>query len=252
MSFGDKHYVANVKDARTGDDVTTGCFTFVYDAGTKTLATLYANDARTSLANPITRTRFATDGKLDFYAAGVTVDIFINDALGNEAFIPGFSPTDHSILLDKTGVDKHLIAAHATETTETDTALDFPYGVEIYRVMVEVVTIDATETIDVGLLSSETAGDANGLLALAALGTAGFIQPWDISDTTTEDFTSPAYYGALMGTGTAGTSAANDTGNPGGSGHIVTGANAVSLTYTCSAGSDTAAGYIHAWFRHLR
>jgi len=57
--------------------------------------------------------------------------------------------------------------------------------------------------------------------------------------------------GALMGIGVTGTTTATDQGQPGGAGHIVTGANAVSLTYTPSS-SDTAAGYIYVFFKHLR
>lgn len=252
MGYNDNFYNFEVKDLRTGDGLTAGVFTFVYTAGSKTLATLYSDSARTSLANPITRAQFATDGQIQFYAEAASVDIFINDSLGNCSMVYGVTPYDHVVTINRDGVYKKLIAAHGAETSETDTGLDFPYDSLITRVVVEVVTVDATETIDVGLLSSETAGDANGLLAAASVATAGFVAPAVITVGSNDNYISTAYYGALMGTGLAGADVATDTGQPGGLGHFVTGSNAVSLTYTCSAGSDTAAGYIHASFEMMR
>ena len=253
MSYGDKHYILSVEDPRNKSAIITGVLTFVYTAGTKTLATLYTNDKRGTLANPITRTQFAADDKIDFWCAASSVDLFVNDSKGNEAFLPSITPTDHVVALEQAGIDKHLVVPFSpSDNTEVDTGIDFPYGVEIYRALIEVVTVDATETIDVGLLSSETAGDADGILAAVSVANSGFVKPFVNVDTTTEDYIGTPYYGALMGKGSAGTSAANDFGQAGGAGHIVTGSNAVSLTYTGSSGSDTAAGYIHVWFRHLR
>lgn len=252
MGYGTQKYVATVKDMRNGEPITSGVTVFVYTAGTKTLATIYADDANTALANPITRATFATKQQIEFFCASPSVDIYINDALGNESFIPSFLPTDRTVVLSKTGVSKHLVIPFSFNTAETDTGIDLPYGVEIHRAMVEVVTVDATETMDVGLLSSETAGDTNGILSLVPMDNAGFVKPWSITDGATEDFISSPYYGALMGLGSAGTNTANDFGQPGGAGHIVTGSNAVSVVYQHSAGTDTAAGYIHLWFRYLR
>lgn len=252
MGYGDKKYTLTVKDPRTGEAITSGVLAMIYNAGTKTLSTLYSNDARTSLANPITRTQFAADDKVEFYTAQTTVDIFIADDKGNVSFIPSVSPTEHTLHLNRDGVNKCLVIPFSPNTSETDTGIDLPLNVWVYDAMIEVVTVDATETMDLGLLSTETAGDANGILTGVPMDTAGFIKPWSVTDSTTEDYVSSPYWGALMGIGTAGTSAATDQGQPGGPGHVISGSNARSITYTHSAGSDTAAGYIYVFFKHLR
>lgn len=253
MGFAQSKYDITVKDSRTGEPITTGCYVFVYTAGTKTLATLYSNAANASLANPITRALYATAGKISFFAADTSVDIFVNDDKGNSSFVPSIAPTDHTITLDRAGVAKCLVAPWVFNAggTEVDTGLDLPLNTLVTDVLVEVVTTDATETLNVGLLSTETAGDVDGFAALVSIATAGFIRPWVNTDGTNEDFVATPYKGALIGLGSAGTDAANDFGQSGGYGHIVTGANARSLVYQPSS-SDTGAGYFYTFFRHLR
>ena len=251
--FGDYGFDLTIKDPRTGEAVTSGCLVFVYTAGTKTLATIYSNDARTAKTNPISRTQFALDDKISFWAAASTVDLFIADDKGNVTFIPSVAVTDHVILLNRDGVDKCFVAPFAFNASgaEVDTGLDFPLNVKIYDAAVEVVDTDSGETVDIGLLSSETAGDADGILVGASLTSAAFIQLWAVTDSTTEDFIASPKKGALMGVGSAGTSAANDFGSSGGPGHIVSGSNAKSLVYNVSS-SDTGTGYIYVFFKHLR
>ena len=259
MSFGDYKYQIDVKGARSQDghsqesQIGTGVYTFVYEAGTKTLATLYSDKARTALANPIARSTFDSVGLIEFYTANTSVDIFVADDLGNVGRYAGLTYSDHSLRLQTDGVAKCLIAPFgASDATEVDTGLDFPLDVHIRDVLIEVGTADATETLDVGLLSSETNGDANGLLSLAPVASTGIIKPWAVTVGGTETYVSATYYGALMGPGIAGANTATDHGIGAVPGHIVTGSNAVSLTYTGSSGSDTAAGYIYAYFNHLR
>jgi hypothetical protein len=55
-----------------------------------------------------------------------------------------------------------------------------------------------------------------------------------------------------MGKFTIGTDVDQDDGAFFLSGHIVTGTNGRSISYTGSAGSDTAAGYIYLPFYHVR
>lgn len=253
MGFGDVKYDLQVIDARNSEQITSGVLVFVYNAGTKTLSTIYSSESRVAKTNPISRSQFGTDQKVSFWSAQTSVDIFIADDKGNVSFIPSVTPTDHTLKLDRAGVNKCMIAPFTfNNNVETDTGLDFPLNSWIHSAMVETVDTDATETIDVGLLSSETAGDANGILAAVPISSAVFTKPWTVTDTTTEDYVTTPYWGALMGLGSAGTSAANDFGQPGGVGHVISGSNAKSLTYTCSAGSDTATGYIYVFFRHLR
>lgn len=251
MGFSDSAYNLVVKDGRTGEPISSGVSVYVYTAATKTLATTYSSPSRVARTNPTTFTAF--NGTIKFWAAATTVDIFLADDRGNTGFFPSVSPQDHSLKLDRAGLSKCFVFPFAFSAggTETDTGLDFPYNVKIHDAAVEVVTTDATETISIGLLSSETAGDADGILVGASTASAAFIQLWTITDSTTEDFIATPLKGALMGIGSAGTSAANDFGQSGGPGHIVRGSNARSLVYLPST-SDTMAGYGYVWFRHLR
>lgn len=253
MGFAYQHYILTVKDQRTGEPITSGVYVFIYDAGTKTLSTCYSNSSGVALTNPVTRTTFATKGKIDFWTAQTSVDIFIADDKGNTALVAGLTPTDHVLTLDRSGLDKCMVAPFVFNAggTETDTGLDFPVGAYIHDFLVEVVTVDATETLGIGLLSSETAGDADGIAVAVPLDNAGFIKPYTITDGATEDYVGATYKGALMGIGSTGTNTANDFGQPGGAGHVVTTGNATSLVYIPSS-SDTAAGYIHVFFRQLR
>lgn len=254
--YNDTRYDISVYDqtaeGRLGDRLITNVMAFVYTAGTKTLATLYSNKKRTSLANPITRTQFATDDKLKFYAAASSVDVVLAHSDGSIAKYASVSSSIHRLKLDRSGTKKVLIVPFAASTAETDTGVDLPYGVLVKDVVVEVVTGDATETMDVGLLSTETAGDADGFMNDVVMSPAAFYKGLTTTVGSNETYVSTAYYGALLGPVAVGTDANTDTGAGVVPGHIVSGSNAVSVTYTGSAGTDTAAGYIYVFFEHLR
>lgn len=259
MIFGDYGYKLSVINQRSLDGfsgvgaITSGVLAFVYDAGTKTLATIYADANRTSLANPITRAQFATDGAVKFWCAASTVDIVVAHSDGSVAKYASVAPTDHVLPLNQDGVAKCLIVPFgASDNTETDTGIDLPRYVHIHDVAIEVVTTDATEDISVGLLSSESSGDADGLLVTASVATAGLIKPYAVTAGGSETYVSTSYYGALMGPAIVGSNVDKDNGIGQGFGHFINGSTAVSLTYTGSSGSDTAAGYIYVWFQHLR
>lgn len=253
MGYGDQHYKIQVKDPRTGEAITSGCLVFIYSAGTKTLATLYKSDNRIALANPITRAQFATDTLLDFYCTDTSVDIFLNDDKGNVSFLASVTPNDRNITLSREGVGKCLIfpMVFNAGATETDTGLDLPVNTIVKNALVEVITVDATETVDIGLLSSETAGDADGFIVAASVASAGFVKPWTTTTGSNETYINTSITGALINKGSTGTDAANDFGQAGGFGHIVSGSNAKSITYTPST-SDTFAGYGYVYFQHIR
>ena len=256
--FNDNKYdirvVAGSADNRASDgDITTGCYVFVYDAGTKTLATIYSDGLRTSLANPITRSQYATDTRIKFYGAASSYDLFIAHSEGHVCRKAGVTPNTHSVVLDTDGLDKCVVfpMIYNSGGTETDTGLDLPKLCKVYDVAIEVVTTDATETVDLGLLSSETAGDADGFMAALSVASTGYFQGYATTVGSNETYISAARLGALMGKGSTGTDAANDFGQPGGPGHVVSGSNATSISYTPST-SDTFAGYGYVYFRHLR
>lgn len=259
MGFNLFKYELKVVDEKSLDPqsldgiISTGCLVFVYDAGTKTLSTLYSNETLTSKANPITRAQFATDAGIVFYSAASSHDLFVAHSDGSVSRIASVTPTMHTVKLNRDGVNKCVVFPMVFNSggTETDTGIDLPKNVIVKDVQLEVVTTDATETVAIGLLSSETAGDADGLMVATSVANAGFFGLVATTVGSNETYISAARAGALMGLGSVGTDVANDFGQPGGSGHVVTGSNAVSITYTPSS-SDTFAGYGYVHFKHLR
>lgn len=260
--FNDFRYKIGVYDSSLGGEqlsannqITSEVLAFVYTTGTKTLATLYSDAKRTSLANPITRTQFASDDMLKFYAAAGTVDIVLAHSDGSIGKYGSVTPSVKSVRLDRSGVDKCLIVAFsASDNDETDTEVDLPYNVVIYDAAVEVVTADATETLNIGLLSSESGGDADGILASVPMTTAGYLPAFDTVAGANQSYVYRAWWGALMGSPVVGTDSSEETyyGISHVEGHRTAYGYANSVTYTGSSGSDTAAGYIYLYFRHIR
>lgn len=259
MGFSLNHYQIDVKDQRALDGhssdgaITSGVYVLIYDAGTKTLSTIYSNDLLTAKTNPISRAQFATDTRIDFWSTASSHDIFIAHSDGSVERYTGVTPTVHSVKLNRDGVDKCMVfpMVFNAGATETDTGLDLPKNAFVYNCLVEVVDVDATETVDVGLLSSETAGDADGLMVALSVANAGTFGLYATTVGSNETYISAARAGALLGKGSVGTDAANDFGQPGGPGHTVSGSNATSISYTPSS-SDTFTGYGYVFFKHLR
>lgn len=82
------------------------------------------------------------------------------------------------------GAIKTMVIPFTQNASETDTGFDLPAGaVIIGQPFIEVTTEVASGTIDVGILSSEAGGDADGFLDGVDCATAGKIAPiaWDAS-----------------------------------------------------------------------
>jgi hypothetical protein len=80
------------------------------------------------------------------------------------------------------------------QTSEYDTGIDLPANMQVIDAFVEVVTAVASGTIDVGLLSSESGGDADGILDGVSCATAGIFGPTNNDTSTGEE-----QVGALLG-----------------------------------------------------
>ncbi len=107
------------------------------------------------------------------------------------------------------------------QTSEQTTDFTFPASAIVHDVFINVITADATETVDVG--TAGTSNDPNGFLAGASLANTGLVFGSLADGAVTR--------GALLFEITEATTAAAR--NP-----YIIGADPV--TYTCSAGSDTA------------
>ena len=222
--------------------------------------------AITSKTNPVTSTVFATDGRIDFVcdptdtADDTYVDLIVTDTVGGyTAFVENFSPNMHTIVIDETpGVMHHgmiwFTADSTSATAELTTGVYFLKDTFIHDVWVEVVTVSSGLTIDVGLLSSETSGDANGLRAGVLLTTAGYIKETGvITGGTTIDYYPASTYGALLKTAITGSDTVATVGGNTYIGHVVTSTNAKTISFTASSNAGTNPdGFIHYFFSRLR
>lgn len=196
--------------------------------------TIY-NAAGTAISNPLS----LTYGGATFYTADTvnSVDLYIMDGAGRFVVAKGVTPGDiEDIFVNTNPLQRAVIPFDVTyqtgDATETDSGFDIPVGAIVLPLpAIQVTTVDATETIDVGLLSSETAGDADGFIVAASVATAGTVKGTAASAGNT--------MGALF--------EVQDSANAGDialEGHVVTGSNATSVTWTLTTGSDTAEGFI--------
>jgi len=123
--------------------------------------------------------------------------------------------------------------------SEQDTGWNLPQSAIVFDVFVEVTTAEATggtKTLDVGLLSSETAGDANGLLDGVAVSATGIKQgAFTVTDGTNQNYVSANTLGVMLFDGEIGSDAAGEAGVVARTPHVVTGSNAVSVTYTAGS-----------------
>ena len=119
-------------------------------------------------------------------------------------------------------VTKTAVIRCDAQTSETVTGFTLPASAIVKDVFLNVITVDATETVDVG--TTGTSNDPNGYLAAASLATAGLVYGSLADGAVTR--------GDLLFEITEATTAAARMPD------ITAGGDPVS--YTCSAGSDTA------------
>lgn len=110
-----------------------------------------------------------------------------------------------------TGVKVITLPFVANDNVETTTEWDLPAKSVVLYCFVEITAADGTETLDIGVLSD----DPNAIATAVVLDATGLIQDSDALPYTTETNT------------------------------------ALTVSYTCTAGSDTAAGNIHLVYANL-
>lgn len=263
---------------------TSGITFKVLQADSDTAETLYEynDNTYTSLTNPVTTTNFESatvcDDKVAFrvdpgHTDDEYVDLIVTDTDGMYSFFyENFDQYSHTIVIDERPGKVHIGTIWYTYTTTNavDTGIDFRYDTLINDSRVEVVTTCAGCTLDVGFgISTETSYDADGLRDGVAIDTAGFVTDTGIvtSGTSIEYYPDSTYgdllYTIIAGAGTpsgyvelAADSSlhypAYDVGGRSFIGHVVTGSNAKSLTYTMSSGATGDAGYIYIEHMRLR
>lgn len=250
---------------------TSGITFKVLQRNSDTAETLYEPLAQdtgmTSLTNPVTTTNFASNTvcndqvafRVDPGEANDTyVDLIVVDTTGGyTAFVEDFDEYTHTIVIDeRPGIVQHGMIWFTAAASETDTGIDFDYDTMVQDVRLEITTgaTDPTDNMDVGLLSTETNGDADGFIKDFITQVTGYHYDSGglITRGSSNDYYGTSYYGTLLSWAKPGATAWTKS-RPGGfnfHGHIIEGSNAVSLTYTNSA--TGAAGYIHYWITRLR
>lgn len=197
-----------------------------------------------------------TNGEIRFWTQNTVTALDISGitSLGRTFALNSVTPSQQMIPVNPLNAEQLLVIPFgASNAVETDTGFDLPANCLInpLGVKLRVTTVDATETVDFGLLSSESGGDADGFMTLASVANAGFVEliP-QITGGVNIDFVSANFVGALLATSIVGADAVATVGGFTYKNYRTDG-TAKSITYTGSAGSDTAAGYLYLSFRLL-
>jgi hypothetical protein len=241
-------------------EITTGIQFQVLDVDTNTAATItrFGVNAGTAVTNPVTAANFASAtvcaGKVKFRNTAATVDIIVTHNTGGyTTVVRGFSPNMHTIIIDEQiGVVHHGMVPYASNNNvATDTGVDFPVGTLILDVWVEQVTVDNSETLNVG--TADTAAGFRTALALTTGAEGLTADTGVITAGSTLDYYAATNYGTLLTTAITGGNALDTGGGNSRKPHYVkTAGTDDDLYYTETSGGDTAAGYIHYMFIRLR
>lgn len=228
MSY--KKFNIQLHDSLTGAVISdSGGVCMVVGAGTSAKSTLYSDSIGTSLANPIT----PSNGLIEFWTADTvsSVDLYIMAPGGQFAIAKAVEASGpNEIFIDTNARNQAMVIpfdhADYTAASETDSGFDEPAdALFLPNAGVRVVDADATETIDVGTDSGDS-GDADGFLDGLSVANAATVKG------TLAD--GAATLGVLL-------SVDESAGDLVPEAHVST---EKSITYTLSAGSDTAAGFI--------
>lgn len=217
----------------------------VEDGGEAKVATKDADGA--ALANPVA----LTNGVLEFFVADTVaeVDLYIRAPAGQFRVaknVPASGPNSIRIATD-VALHTYVIpfsSADIADATETDTGFDLPTNGAVLPegISVDVTNAASTETISVGILSTESGGDADGFIALLSLTTAATVVAKNtVTVGSNESFLASTTLGALVNDFAVGTDVNEDTGQSSKKAHICDG-TAKSISVTLTAGTAAAVG----------
>lgn len=225
-------YDIQLMDLSTGKAVSaTGTQVSVLSAGTADLATLYDPDSNfASKSNKFA----ATAGKIRFAVASSvsSVDLCLMAPTGQAIYRTSWVPGQSIIMYDASQRQCVLVAPFSFGegvATEIDTGFDFPASsIVLPFPAMRVLVADAAITLEAGLKSGESGGDADGFIDAVSVAATGMIKPTLVPTRT---------LGALLcQLSTGGTVHVPES-------HAING-TAISLTYTLLTGADTAKGLI--------
>lgn len=220
----------------------------VLTANAPTSPSIYSDANGTAVSNPVRTPRTFSNGAVRFWTdmSVTSVDLSLLTAKGEAYFFEDVAYSCHRLDVNPFQRDHVLVVPFgASDNAETDTGINLPANLLIRDAFIKVTTIDATETLDVGILSSEANGDADGFVLATSVGTSGYVNQFGVvTNGTNIDYVAhTAGKGAFLKQGIAGADAVTTVGGVQPR-YYVTDGTATSITYTGSAGSDTAAGYV--------
>jgi len=165
-----------------GAILTSSTEVWVFAVDGESTATIYS-DRRlgTVTTNPVVPDN--TTGKVSFWISTATtaLDIVVRNNDTDKgpcvARRASFARTDKRIKCFRNGAIKLLVirlAGTANDVTEKDTGIDLPDNAIVYHAALITREGNTSQTTDVGILSSETGGDANGYCAAADTSAAGY------------------------------------------------------------------------------
>lgn len=234
----------NLKGAGGAAMNSSGGFVQICSAGTPDKLALVDRDGA-AMSNPAAFTRGGIYAEVA--KANTTVDCYILAPTGHMVVIKGMIPGDRQMVSVPTNDFRTTLVipfsiTDSVAATEKDTGFDLPTdGVVLPDgIGIEVITVDAAISIEAGILSSESGGDADGLIDAASTAVAGFI-PADVTVTTGVLAASPTI-GALVCDFTVGTNA-DDRGIANKKTYKCNG-TAKSISYTLLVAADTAKGFL--------
>ena len=228
----------------------SGCFVRVYNEGTNTESTLFRDKTLTSKDSWITRSEFATDGGIEFYSESAALTVNVADSSGN---IGSFlvTPNTRVIKLNQSSAFKtmcvHFTYEDSSDGSEVDTGLKFPPGAQIMGAYHYGRTPDAGISIVVGLLSTESGGDANGFIASRGVtsGSAGYGFNINFTSGSNERYLSQMLLGAFLDDNfDTGTDVLGNTGTYQQNGYMINTVTSKTISYTLTTGADSAEGMV--------
>ena len=248
-SFREWHFV--LVDQNTGKSIDDDSgLLLALTAGSPTAPSIYSDANGTSVSNPVRTPRTFSNGRVKFWTARSveTLDLSIMTADGIGMFLEDVPYSRHRILVDTTKREHVLVVPiGASNNAEVDTGMDFPVAnLLIKDAYLRVTAIDATETLEVGILSGEAGGDADGFLDLMDVGNLGFVNPYPVvTNGGNIDYhaTNGSIYGVFLSQLIAGADAVATVGGFERR-YYRTDGTAKSISYTETAGGDTLAGYV--------
>lgn len=245
--MGLRHYKLQIASLLQGANVLTASgnlgTVFVAQLGLAKKQALFNKDG-TTLANPIAM----TNGSIEFYTADTvfSVDLYGQAATGHGFIHKSVVPSGNDeIYLDLNLRNTVLVipfdGADQAATVEQDTGFNLPTHAVVnpLGVGVDVLTAQAGKTINFGTLSTEASGVAAGFMNAVSLAVATGVFP---AATITAGVLASNTYGTQLSDYTVGTNS-DDRGIFNVKQYVCDGTT-ISLSYTLSTGTTTAAGFI--------